>query len=98
MWLPLTRRSDFGRGLVRRLAEELRRPRAGGIDQRPRPQLALPAVGAFEADLPVVGAAPGVDAARARQDRRAALGGVDRVQDDEPGVVDPAVGVDEALA
>src|SRR5215470_6987745 len=68
MWLPLTRRSFFGRCM----------PSA--------PSMKVATHGAA-----------GGKAARARQDAGAALLCVEGVEDDEAGVVDPAVGIAEAL-
>ena len=85
-------------GRVGLLAEELRRPRPGGIDQRPRRDLVQRRRRHFAAQLPLSVAAPRIDAGAACQHRGAALGGVHRVQHHQPRVVDPAVGIDEALA
>ena len=61
--------------------------------------LALPPSRAFAARTCQRSAPRRASTQRVRgQDRRAALGGVDRVEHHQPRVVDPAVGIDEALA
>ena len=80
------------------LTEELRRPRAGRVDQRSCRDLPRLAGGAAQSHPPLFGAALGIDAAPARQHRSAVLGRVDRIQHHQPRVIDPAVGIDEALA
>ena len=49
-----------------------------------------------DGELPAVAVARGGDSARARADVGAALGRIARVEDDEAGIVDPAVGILEA--
>jgi hypothetical protein len=80
------------------VGQELRRPRAGRVDQRTGAQRAGPAAGVREHHLPAGRGPARAGAGPARQHLRAVLGRVDRVEHDEPRVVDPAVGVHEALA
>jgi hypothetical protein len=83
---------------VHRLAEELRGPRARGVDERRAPSARARRRPPSRRICQCVGAAPASTQRVRREHGRAALGRVDRVEDDEPGVVDPAVGIDEALA
>ena len=82
---------------VRMLAQELRGPWAGGIDQRARRDLSPFAARVVERDLPLAGGASRIHAAPAREHRGTALGRVDGVQRHQARVVDPAVRIDEAL-
>ena len=70
-------------------------PGAGGIDQHPRRHLFAPAA-RFEDEPPGV-AAFGAHGAGPRANGGAAFGGVDRVEDDEAGIVGEAVGVFEGV-
>ncbi len=77
------------------LAQELPGPRTGRIDERACAQLAGLAALALQLRVPQALAAVRSGATRARQDRGATLGGVDRVQHDQPCIVDPAVRIDK---
>ena len=97
MWLPLTRRMRAGALSWATSAMTSRHPGPGGIDERPRDDLALqPGVDLERGEAPGFVVALGGDAAGAGVDGGAAFGGVDGVEDDEPGIIDPAVGIFES--
>ena len=74
-------------------------PGAGGVDHGPGANLPPAAVAAvLELDPPERPVAARADQGGAGQDLRAAAAGVERVEDDQPGIVDPAVGILEGLA
>ena len=78
------------------LGHDARHPGPAGIDERPRDDLALkPGVDIERGEAPGFVVALGGDAAGAGVDGGAAFGGVDGVQDDEAGIIDPAVGIFE---
>src|SRR5262249_2314772 len=81
-----------------RAVDEARDPRPRGVDEAPRLHgLLLTCRLVLDRGAPGAAVAAGGRAARAGQDAGAALAGVEGVQDDEAGVVDPAVGIAEAL-
>ena len=82
---------------MRVLGQELCGPGAGGIHQRPRVQRMRHAASVAQRRPPLARLASGIDARPARQHGGAAAGGVDGVEHHQAGVVDPAVGIDEAL-
>ena len=89
---------DLGAGVaVNDVGEHVGDPRARGIDQRACGYRAARAALALERDLPELPLALGDDAAGARIDAGAARARVDRVEDDQPEIVDRAVGILEAV-
>ncbi|PMQ07677.1 hypothetical protein JaAD80_27920 [Janthinobacterium sp. AD80] len=79
-------------------AGKLRRPRSCRVDDGACAQgLALAILG-LQGGLPGAAIAARIDAGRAREDVRAVFLRVERVQHHQAGVVDPAVGIHEALA
>ena len=82
---------------VRLLLEELRRPRAGGIDQRTRLHRLQRAVSMAQRGAPALRAALGLGAAGAGVDGGAVLLSIEHVQQHQARIVHPAVGVDEAF-
>ena len=99
MWLPLIRRTRLPVLMCGLLVEEALHPRPGGIDQAARLQLHRGAVGAGQLDVPqlAVVAAPRRHAAMAGEDAGAHLARRLQVGDHQAGVVDPGVGIDEAV-
>ena len=95
MWLPLTSRTRGGPSLRRMVSvtcptqgpAALTRTRAVTLSRRPR---------AFRISRQT-SLALGANASGAGADHGAALGGVERVQHDEPRIVNPAIGILEAV-
>ena len=96
MWLPLIRRTGARQRLPDHGVGHLADPGPGGIDQHARGRH-LAAAAAVEHQFPFV-APLHPRAAGAGADDGATLGGIERVEHDQPGIVDPAVGIFEAVA
>ncbi len=84
--------------LAKLFIEEGRHPGAGGVHQGARPDGKAAAVVAFQVQVPQPLAAARADATGAGVDMRALLTGSHGVQHHQAGIVDPAVGVFEAVA
>ena len=98
MWLPLTRRTARRSAAAADGLGHLGDPRAGGIDQRARGHgLALAARVRAPAATSCAARSARTQRVRVRIDG-AALGGIDRVEHDEARVIDPAIGIFEAVA
>jgi hypothetical protein len=83
---------------TRNLADDVLDPGAAGIDDRARPQLigsAPPVAVLAEVDLPQSVAPPGRSCCRTREHGGRPLLRIEGVQDHEPGIIDPTVGVFE---
>ena len=78
---------------MQRVFDHLRNPWSRGVDERARLDFLRRHRPASPAQRPFSRRAR--DEPRADADRRAALLGVERVEHDEPGVLDPAIGVGE---
>jgi hypothetical protein len=76
--------------------QELRHPRAGGVDHAACAHLHGMTIGAAQHRLPALVLAAQGFTAGAGHDVRAFFGGVHGVQHHQPGIVDPAIGIDEA--
>ena len=88
MWLPLTSRTRLSLGRAEAAAQHLGDPGAGGVDDHPRRDTC------GRRDSSAVQASPSRRAESelgAGGDLGAALGGVERVEHDEAGIVDPGV-------
>jgi hypothetical protein len=80
------------------VTQEIRRPLAGGVDERARPQPPDAAIGTAQGGEPAgsgVTGSDGADAFGARQDDRPVAGRADGVEHHQTGVIHPAVGIDE---
>lgn len=84
------------RAAAERAVQHFADPRARRVRDRARPHVERRAVGALQSCMPLPVAALGRHELRAREDARAALLRIERVQHDEPRIVDPAVRIDEA--
>ena len=93
MWLALTGELDV-RVRVDDMVEDLGRPWSRGVDQRAAYENRR-RCGSVECELPERTFALGKDAAEPGIDAGAVCAGVHRVQDHEPGIVDPAIGIFE---
>ena len=96
MWLPLIRRTRALNVAANDGVGDLADPGPGGIDQNARGR-GLAAAAAVEHQFPFV-APLDPHAAGAGADGGAALGGIERVQHDQPAVIDPAIGIFEGVA
>src|SRR5687767_6276909 len=83
----------IARGMPEPIMQNLLYPRAGGIDERARPQR----FAGGELDAPECSLALRAPAFGLHEDARAPRGRVERVCDHQPGVVDAAVGIDKAM-
>ena len=97
MWLPLSRRRP-GRAAADagRLSLKMPDPRPGRVDQHAGGRNVF-ASARLEHQPPDL-AALGAQAARARADQRAALGGIERIEHDQAGIVGLAIGIFETVA
>ena len=84
-------------GTPQRAGQQRRRPRPGRVDDGARRELLFLAVRLAQGDVPHATLAPRRRAAGAGQDAGALLGRVHRIEHDQPGIVDPAVGIHEGL-
>ena len=99
MWLPLTSRVGLGLFRPDHALDDVGHPGAGGVDQRPRRDLEpRPVALVLERQPPFAALPPGGDEAGAGGDLGAAVGGVARVERDQPRIVDPAVRIFEGAA
>ena len=89
----------LGRARVRLLVEEAFHPGAGGIDEAAGLEMDRGSIrtGKLDVPEPAVFAAPGRDAAVAGVDACPHLARRFHVGDHQPGVIDPGIGIDEAL-
>src|SRR4051794_5453737 len=72
-------------------AEDILDPRPGGVDEHAGLGANLGSVASPHLDVPGIAGAPGRYGRRSRQDRRAPLGGIERIQDDKARIIDPTV-------
>ena len=96
MWLPLTSRTAPGVRTRSSRSRTLRTHGPAALTTR-APALRTSRWRRCSVQAPQVAVAPPGDAARARQDARTLLGGTARVQHHQPGVVNPAVAICEAV-
>ena len=95
IWLPLTSRTWRGVGKPQHDLEHLATHGPAALTSA-RAVAVLALTARIEHEPPATIPARRARAARARADHRAALGGIERVEHDQPRVVDPAVGIFEA--
>ena len=95
MWLPLTSRTCADVVEPQQPLGDLAGPRPSRVDEHARVD-DLAAAARIEDKLPAFAGAVRAHEPCARADHGAALGRVDRVEDGEAGIVDPAVRIGEA--